>query len=193
MTSTQKTTAAVGQQTVRSYFRNLAKLADPEAYQERLQVDLLSALLPTSTLLRGTDEYEAARQGFWAANQAQCTPFCIFQPSHSLEIAEAMQILRKTGCPFGIKSGGHGRCAGESSISAGVLIDLKALDRVDLAKDRQTCWIGPGSTWAKVYSKLNPQGLTVVGGRASTVGVGGFCLSGGLYLYLGRVSREIIV
>lgn len=89
-----------------------------------------------------------------------------------------MRVLRETECPFAIKSGGHGRCAGESSIINGVLIDLKTLDRIELSEDRKSCAVGPGNTWANVYQMLNPQGLTVVGGRASTVGVGGFCISG---------------
>ncbi|KAL4769298.1 hypothetical protein BDW60DRAFT_219047 [Aspergillus nidulans var. acristatus] len=149
-------------------------------------VDLLAASLPSQTLLSGTAEYDKARSGFWAAEQARCTPYCIFQPSSAQDVARALHILRDTGCPFAIKSGGHGRCAGESSISAGVLIDLKKLDGVHLSEDRKTCRVGPGSTWASVYKELNPQGLTAVGGRASTVGVGGFCLSGGISFFSNR-------
>lgn len=149
-----------------------------ETDQEPLQVELLRNVRPACTLLPGTAEYEKARNGFWAAEQARCNPYCIYQPSNAEDVAEAVRVLRKTGCPFGIKSGGHGRCEGESSISAGVLIDLKYLNRVGLSEDKTSCRVGPGNTWANVYGKLNPQGLTVIGGRASTVGVGGFCISG---------------
>lgn len=106
-------------------------------------------------------------------------------------MAEALRVLRETGCPFGIKSGGHGRCAGESSISAGVLIDLKRLNKVDLSEDQSSCKVGPGNSWRNAYTILNPRGLTVVGGRASSVGVGGFCVSGELNLATWLRCRSI--
>lgn len=39
--------------------------------------------------------------------------------------------------------------------------------------------VSPGSHWQDVYSALSPQGVTVAGGRAGTVGVGGFISGGG--------------
>lgn len=139
---------------------------------------LLHTALPECARLPGTAEYEQARRGFWAQEQAQCTPHCILQPCSSQDVADALRVLRENACPFGIKSGGHGRCEGESSISSGVLIDLKRLNKIELSRDKTSCNVGPGNSWADVYAQLNPQGLTVVGGRASTVGVGGFCISG---------------
>ncbi|KAL2071018.1 hypothetical protein VTL71DRAFT_14044 [Oculimacula yallundae] len=149
-------------------------------------VELLAAAAPRCTLLRGTSQYEKARKGFWAADQAACSPFCIYQPTNAQEVSECVKILRKTGCPFAIKSGGHGRCEGESSISRGVLIDLKRLNRIELSDNKKICHVGPGNEWASVYSLLNPQGLTVIGGRASTVGVGGFVISGGISFFSNR-------
>jgi hypothetical protein len=42
-----------------------------------------------------------------------------------------------------------------------------------------TATIGAGLTWDTVYSKLEPFGVTVVGGRVVGVGVGGVTLGGG--------------
>lgn len=39
--------------------------------------------------------------------------------------------------------------------------------------------VSPGSHWQDVYSFLSPLGVTVAGGRAGTVGVGGFISGGG--------------
>lgn len=44
--------------------------------------------------------------------------------------------------------------------------------------------IGPGWQWGELYSKLEPYNRTAVGGRYSTVGVGGLLLGGGSYLNL---------
>lgn len=145
---------------------------------DKFQVKILRAAIPERVYVRDTPEYEDARNGFWALEQAQCKPHCIVQPCKSQELSDVMRILRNTGSPFGVKSGGHGRLAGESSVSSGVLIDLKRLDKVELSADKTSCKVGPGNNWKSVYGHLNPQGLMVVGGRASTVGVGGFCVSG---------------
>lgn len=43
----------------------------------------------------------------------------------------------------------------------------------------QIASVSPGSHWQDVYSFLSPLGVTVAGGRAGTVGVGGFVSGGG--------------
>ena len=39
--------------------------------------------------------------------------------------------------------------------------------------------LGPGGHWGDVYDTLTPYGVTVPGGRAGSVGIGGFLLGGG--------------
>lgn len=39
--------------------------------------------------------------------------------------------------------------------------------------------IGPGGHWQNVYDELSPHGVVVTGGRAGTVGTGGFLTGGG--------------
>lgn len=43
--------------------------------------------------------------------------------------------------------------------------------------------VSPGSHWQQVYDTLSPLGVTVAGGRAGTVGVGGFISGGGNSFY----------
>lgn len=45
--------------------------------------------------------------------------------------------------------------------------------------------IQPGSDWGLVYTTLDPLGITVAGGRADVVGVGGFTVGGGYSFYSG--------
>lgn len=54
------------------------------------------------------------------------------------------------------------------------------MNHIKLSEDRSTVAIGPANHWIDVYSALEPLGLTVVGGRAAGVGVGGFLLGGEL-------------
>lgn len=43
--------------------------------------------------------------------------------------------------------------------------------------------VRPGAHWQDVYNVLSPEGVTVAGGRAGTVGVGGFITGGGNSFY----------
>ena len=68
--------------------------------------------------------------------------------------------------------------SGAASIKGGVLIDLGLLCEVILSDDRSSVTIGGGAKWMDVSKVLDEQGLAVVGGRNSPVGVGGSTLGG---------------
>jgi FAD/FMN-containing dehydrogenase len=67
---------------------------------------------------------------------------------------------------------------GLSNIDGGFVIDLRALNQIDISPGDQTVKLGPGSTWINVYAAMEPYNLTTTGGRISSVGVGGFLLGG---------------
>lgn len=51
-----------------------------------------------------------------------------------------------------------------------------------------TASVEAGSTWGKAYATLDPFGVTVAGGRASVVGVGGFITGGGYSFHSNRAG-----
>jgi FAD/FMN-containing dehydrogenase len=67
-----------------------------------------------------------------------------------------------------------------SNAPGGVTVDLRALNSVNLSADKSSVSVGIGATWDIVYSKLDPLGLSVAGGRVAGVGVGGLTLGGGI-------------
>jgi hypothetical protein len=68
--------------------------------------------------------------------------------------------------------------SGASNAHQGITIDLRYLNDIEVASDHLTTFIGSGNKWKDVYEVLEPMGLAVLGGRDSTVGVGGFTLGG---------------
>lgn len=46
--------------------------------------------------------------------------------------------------------------------------------------------VGPGNHWVDVYEALETQGISVIGGRVSAIGVGGLTLGGGISFFSGR-------
>jgi FAD/FMN-containing dehydrogenase len=53
------------------------------------------------------------------------------------------------------------------------------MNDVTLNKNASVASIGPGARWRNVYGALDPDGWTVPGGRAGSVGVAGFLTGGG--------------
>ena len=94
--------------------------------------------------------------------------------------------LRLSNCKFAVKSGGHAAFAGASNIDNGIAIDLAKLNQVAVSADKTQTSVGPGNVWYDVYSKLDPMGLSVIGGRVSAIGVGGLTLGGGVSFFSNR-------
>ena len=128
----------------------------------------------------GEAAYDAGLGRFWANQQAQTHPRCFFHPTDAEDVGVALLLARATHCPFAAKGGGHSAFKGSSNSDGGITLDFFHMKQVVPSADRKTVSIGPGNAWVDVYSALEPQNLTVVGGRVATVGVGGFLLGGGV-------------
>jgi FAD/FMN-containing dehydrogenase len=123
-------------------------------------------------------------------------------PSKADDVSTIIKTLVNGHCPFGIRGGGHGSFALSNGVEKGVTIDFgtfstspvfvklmlpgrRKLIVADNMKhttyDPETglASLRPGSSWQEVYETLSPHGVTVTGGRAGTVGVGGFLTGGG--------------
>jgi len=144
----------------------------------------LSIVLPKDYTAVGKLNYSPIP--YWSVQQSEVVPACRIDVSSAKSISITVQIASLLQCPFNVRGGGHAAFAGGSSVKDGILINLARLDTVVLSKDRQTASIGPGNTWYDVYSKLDPLGVSVVGGREAGVGVSGLTLGGGISYFSGR-------
>ena len=91
-----------------------------------------------------------------------------------------MQIITFTGAKYSTRSGGHNPNPGWASNNGGVLIDLVNMNEFTLSSDGFYVSVGPGNRWKRVYEDLSKSNKSVVGGRVTDVGVGGYFLGGGL-------------
>ncbi|KAF5875551.1 putative fad binding domain protein [Botrytis fragariae] len=107
---------------------------------------------------------------YYSFQQASVTPACIIRPHYPSEVSSAMKIIRESDCHFAIKSGGHNMNQGFSNVEGGITIDLVRMKNIEISEDEEIVKMG------EVYEVVEPRGLMVVGGRDSTVGVGGFLL-----------------
>ncbi|KAF8724704.1 hypothetical protein AX14_008667 [Amanita brunnescens Koide BX004] len=113
----------------------------------------------------------------WARSSSAFSA-CTVEPGTAEDVGKILQILGRTRTPFGVKSGGHSANPGFSS-SEGVLIAMYRFNNVIYDPVSKTADIGTGLIYDDVYAALAPYGVSVLGGRVSGLGVGGFALGGG--------------
>jgi FAD/FMN-containing dehydrogenase len=135
---------------------------------------------PNST----TYHHEESR--YWSVQQESTLPTCRFTPTSASGVSLAVLVVQVAQCQFAVKSGGHAAFTGASNINGGLTIDLMKLKEIRVSEDKTQTSVGPGNTWFDVYSKLEPMGLSVIGGRVSGIGVGGLTLGGGISFFSGR-------
>ncbi|UNI17425.1 hypothetical protein JDV02_003768 [Purpureocillium takamizusanense] len=141
----------------------------------------LSALYGDNAVYaQNTTGYGAFTSAYWSSIQSEVDPLCIFKPAKVADVSVLVLLSRLTQCPFAFKSGGHAAFAGASSVEGGITVSFENFKDVTVSRDRKTVKIQPGNNWVDVYKVLDPQDLTVTGGRVARVGTGGLTLGGGI-------------
>lgn len=144
----------------------------------------IEAQLPGKVSYPSSTIFKDSLSSYYSGQEEELVPECIFSPQNALDVSRFIKVVTKdtdsgTRIPFAIRSGGHAVFSGAANIHDGITVDLRGLDSVHLSEDKTIASIGGGAVWHNVYPKLVPHNLTVMGGRVSGVGVGGF-LTGGM-------------
>ncbi|MFJ3320124.1 MULTISPECIES: FAD-dependent oxidoreductase [unclassified Curtobacterium] len=131
-------------------------------------------------IVRPSDTGYAALQHVYSSTGR---PGSILLPRTTTEVAEALAIVRASGRPFAVRSGGHG-ISSIATNTGGDVIDLRALASVE-PRGGRSVRVGPGARWGAVAWALAPHGLAISSGDSGDVGVGGLATTGGIGL-MGR-------
>ncbi|CAI6336755.1 unnamed protein product [Periconia digitata] len=154
--------------------------------------------LPGIVFFYNTSQYGDSVGSYYSGQEGDIRPSCIVAPRDREDVSAAVRILTtasyeqeifnqsQTHCKFAIRSGGHTPYAGSANIAGGVTIDLRGLNQIVVNDAGDATYVGPGALWGEVYDTLDPQNLTVVGGRSRYVGVGGLLTGGGISYFSPR-------
>jgi FAD/FMN-containing dehydrogenase len=129
-----------------------------------------------TVLTPGDAGYDTARAVFNGAIDRR--PAYIAQASDAQDVAAALRFAQDTGLPVAVRCGGHSG-AGFGVIDDGVVIDVRAMKRIEIDLVRSTVRAGAGLTWGELDAATQAHGLAVTGGRMSTTGVSGLTLGSG--------------
>lgn len=100
-------------------------------------------------------------------------------PRFTTDIFAAISHAYKHSLPIAVRGGGHS-CAGTSSSTNGLVIDLsRHYAHIRIDPDNRIAFIGGGAVWHDVDKAAIEHGLAAVGGTVNHTGVGGLTLGGG--------------
>jgi hypothetical protein len=108
-------------------------------------------------------------------------PSLVARPLDALDTRDTVRWGVTSGISLRARSGGHSY-AGYSTLSDGIVLDLRNLRQITVDPRSRTCSVGAGSQLIDVYAALATHGLTIPAGSCPSVGVAGHVLGGGIGL-----------
>jgi FAD/FMN-containing dehydrogenase len=139
-------------------------------------IDATPLLLDGTQHLPGDAGYEDTCTLFNAAISTR--PALVVRCASVEDVVAGIAYARDRGLPLAIRGGGHS-VSGASLCTGGVVLDMRALDTVEVDPVARTATVGGGCLTGALDRATQRHGLATTGGRVSTTGVAGFTLGGG--------------
>jgi FAD/FMN-containing dehydrogenase len=108
-------------------------------------------------------------------------PRWVARPLDAADVRRAVNWGVAHGVPLRARSGGHSY-AGYSTLSGGVVLDLRNMRRIAIDVHNRKATIGAGAQLIDVYAALAARGMTIPAGSCPSVGIAGHALGGGMGL-----------
>ena len=130
--------------------------------------------------------------------QWKLTPDFVVIPKTTEEIVRLVHFAYESGLPLVPRGGGTGLYGGSVPNRGGVLVDMRAMDRVEsVDRDMRLMTVQAGATWKSAYDRAWKDGLFLpvypLGAPATTIGgwIGSSGVGYGSYKY--GTARDILV
>jgi FAD/FMN-containing dehydrogenase len=131
-------------------------------------------------IARGDDGYEERRRSLiWNRRVPDRFPETIHHPTTAKDVARLVGETIAPGKRIAARAGGHNWLAA-SLRDGGAVLDLGALNGVEVDAERKVAWAGPGATHQILADAIAPLGLAFPIGHCPSVGLGGYLLAGGM-------------
>ena len=121
--------------------------------------------------------YDQARTVFYGGIDKR--PAAIVRVANAADVQRVIGVTRDLGYELAVRSGGHS-IVGHSTTNGGIVIDLRAMSKIEINEADRTAWVETGANALEVTEATTAHGLVVGFGDSGSVGVGGITLGGGI-------------
>ena len=135
------------------------------------------AALNGRVIAPGHPEYDDVRGVFFTGFDRR--PAAIVRAADAADVAHVVRLARDSGAELAVRSGGHS-WAGHGTTEGGIVLDLAAMNAVEIDAGSRTAWAQTGATAGDYTTATAEHGLVTGFGDAATVGLGGITLGGGM-------------
>ncbi len=135
------------------------------------------AALNGRVIAPGHPEYDDIRGVFFTGFDRR--PAAIVRAADAADVAHVVRLARDSGAELAVRSGGHS-WAGHGTTEGGIVLDLAAMNAVEIDAGSRTAWAQTGATAGDYTTATAEHGLVTGFGDAATVGLGGITLGGGM-------------
>ncbi len=127
----------------------------------------------------GSDDprYNDVRRVFFTGFDRR--PAAIVRVRDASDVARVVTLARESGAELAVRSGGHSR-AGHGTSEGGIVLDLSAMNAVEIDADGRAAWAQTGVTAGDYTRATGERGRATGLGDSASVGLGGITLGGGI-------------
>ncbi len=146
-------------------------------------IDNLRAILNGKVIGAGDPRYDDVRRVFLTGFDRR--PAAVVRAADASDVARVVDLARETGAELAVRSGGHS-LAGYGTSEGGIVLDLSAMNGIEIDADGRSAWAQTGVTAGDYTRATGLYGLATGLGDTPSVGLGGITLGGGI----GYLVRE---
>jgi FAD/FMN-containing dehydrogenase len=142
-----------------------------------IQISSLRASLKGQVIGPDDSRYDDDRRVFFTGFDRR--PEAIVRVADALDVARVVTLAREAGAELAVRSGGHSR-AGDGTSEGGIVLDLSAMNAVEIDSDGRAAWAQTGLKAGAYTRATGERGLATGLGDTASVGLSGITLGGGM-------------
>jgi FAD/FMN-containing dehydrogenase len=142
-----------------------------------LRISNLLGKLRGQVISSDDPRYDDMRRVFFTGFDRR--PAAIVRAGDTMDVARVVTLAREIGAELAVRSGGHSR-AGDGTSEGGIVLDLSAMNTVEIDADGRAAWSQTGIKAGEYTRATGERGLATGLGDTASVGLGGITLGGGM-------------